>query len=150
MLHTYDFCYNSNIIPITAISQRNNNRIRDDTHMKPMKIVQFSRPTTSPYQSTSEIPPPPLPWTSNFKRNPPLQMITNQLKENMTQAWLLYPMLSTKQLQNYSSSSVVTTDTSSNGALASISAIVMIDITPSSSFSSHAISFSPQTMQWYH
>ena len=29
-------------------------------------------------------------WTSNFKRAPPLQMITNQLKENIIQEWLLY------------------------------------------------------------
>ena len=36
----------------------------------------------------SNILPPPWPWTSNFKRNPPLQMITNQLKENKIQGWL--------------------------------------------------------------
>ena len=36
-------------------------------------------------------------WTSNFKQTSPLQMITNQLKENMIQGLLFgYYMLSTK------------------------------------------------------
>ena len=61
------------------------------TNMTSMKIVQFSRPTT-PCPSKSEILPPSWPWTSNFERTPPppLQMITNQLKENMIQGWILY------------------------------------------------------------
>ena len=47
-----------------------------------------------PCPSTSKILPPSWTWTSNFKRlpsRPPasLQMITNQLKENIIQAWLL-------------------------------------------------------------
>ena len=53
------------------------------------KIVQFSRPPT-PCRSTSKILP--FCWlsTSNFKQNPHLQMITNQLKENIIQGCLLY------------------------------------------------------------
>ena len=40
-----------------------------------------------PYPSTSKILQPPWPWTSNFKpiHTFPLQMITNQLKENISQ-----------------------------------------------------------------
>ena len=39
--------------------------------MTSMKIVQFSRPpSTTPCLATSKILPPPLPWTSNFKRTP--------------------------------------------------------------------------------
>ena len=47
---------------------------------------------TTPAQATSKILPPPWPWTSNFKRIPPssVQIITNQLKENIIQGWLLY------------------------------------------------------------
>ena len=30
------------------------------------------------------------PWTSNFKRTPPLQIITNQLKESIIQGWLIF------------------------------------------------------------
>ena len=40
--------------------------------------------------STSKILPLPWPRTSNFKWSPPLQIITNQLKENIIQGWLLY------------------------------------------------------------
>ena len=44
-------------------------QLRDDAHMTPMKIVQFSRlaPTCL---STFKILPPTWLWTSNFKRNP--------------------------------------------------------------------------------
>ena len=62
--------------------------IGDDTHMTSIKIVQFSRPPIpqSVYVQNSSTP---RPWTSNFKRAPPpLQMITNRLKENMIQGWL--------------------------------------------------------------
>ena len=43
--------------------------LRDDAHMTPMKIIQFSRPPP-PCPSTSKILPPPWPWTSNFERTP--------------------------------------------------------------------------------
>ena len=42
---------------------------RDDTHMKSMKIVQFSRPTT-PLPIYVQNYSTPWPWTSNFKWNP--------------------------------------------------------------------------------
>ena len=66
-------------------------QIQLDTYMMSMKIVQLSRPTT-PCPSTSEILPPSWLWTSNFERTlpTPLQIITNQLKENMIQGWILY------------------------------------------------------------
>ena len=43
-----------------------------------------------PCPSTSKFFLPPWPWTSNFRWNTTLQMITNQLKENIIQEWLLY------------------------------------------------------------
>ena len=47
--------------------------------------------------STSKILRHPRSWTSNFKQTSPLQMITNQLKENMIHGWLFgCYMLSTK------------------------------------------------------
>ena len=53
--------------------------------------------TTTPCPSTSEILLHPRSWTSNLKQTSPLQMITNQLKENMIQGWLFgYYILSTK------------------------------------------------------
>ena len=53
----------------------------DDTQMTSMKIVQFSY---SPLlHLRSKVLPPPESWMFNFKRNPPHQMITNQLKENI-------------------------------------------------------------------
>ena len=54
----------------------------DDTHIASMKIVQFLRPP-SPLSIYVQIFPPLRPWTYNFKQIPPLQMITNQLKENI-------------------------------------------------------------------
>ena len=62
-------------------------------------MIQIWRPwkTPTPCPSTSEILLHPRSWTSNFNQTPPLQMITNQLKENMTQGWLFgYYILSTK------------------------------------------------------
>ena len=63
--------------------------------MTSMKIVQFLSPPIPTCTSTSKIPPHPWPWTSNLKRTLPppslsLQMITNQLKENIIQEWLLH------------------------------------------------------------
>ena len=61
---------------------------RDDTHVTSMKVVQFSGPTT-PCPSTSKIIPPldlDLPISNETLL--PLQMITNQLKENKIQRWL--------------------------------------------------------------
>ena len=53
--------------------------------MASMKIIQFSRAPT-PFSSYVQISSTPLASMSNFKRNlpppSPLQMITNQLKEN--------------------------------------------------------------------
>ena len=70
-------------------------KLRDDTHKTSMKVVKFSRPP--PCTSTSEIILHPRSWTSNFRQTSPLQMITNQLKENMIQGWVFgYYMLSTK------------------------------------------------------
>ena len=48
--------------------------------------------------STPKILPLPWPWTSNFKRTPPLQMITNQLKENIIQGLLFYVIRSFLQV----------------------------------------------------
>ena len=63
--------------------------IRDDTHMSSMKIVQSSRP------SIPLVHPRPkffhhLDLGRPMSNDPPLQMITNQLKENIIQGWLLY------------------------------------------------------------
>ena len=69
--------------------------------MTSMKIGQFSRPPHPSCPATSKILPPPLLWTSNFKRNPlplPLQIMTNQLKENIIQGWLLHDIRSFLQV----------------------------------------------------
>ena len=58
--------------------------------MKSMKIVQFSRPASPLCPCTYKIFPPFCLWGSNFKRMPPLQIITNQLKVNIIKGWLLY------------------------------------------------------------
>ena len=61
-----------------------------DTHMTSMKIVQFSRPSTllSIYVQNYSTP---LTLDVQCQTPPlPLQMITNQLKENIIQGWLLY------------------------------------------------------------
>ena len=64
-----------------------------------LKIVQFSRPPIRLVHTTSNILPPPWPWTSTFKRiPPPLQMITSQLKEHIIQGWLLYVIRSFLQV----------------------------------------------------
>ena len=74
--------------------------IRDDTHMAPKKMVQFSVPLHlhSLCPPTSKILPPPWSSTSNFKRILRFQMIANQLKENKTQGWLLYAIRSFLQV----------------------------------------------------
>ena len=65
--------------------------VRDNMHMTSIKTVQFSRPHPPlSYLSMFKILSPPWPWTSNFKRIPPLQTITNQLRENIIQGRLLY------------------------------------------------------------
>ena len=57
---------------------------------RPWKLSNFQDPS-SPFPSTCKIVSPPWPWTSNFKWTPLLlKMITNQLKENIIQGWLLY------------------------------------------------------------
>ena len=98
------------------------------------------------------LPPPPytskvllLPrlWTSTFERMPRPQMMTNQLKEIMIQGWLLYVI--NKVTTEFSSSSMIAAQTSLNGALARISAMITIGITSSSSFSSHSY---PQFPHW--
>ena len=60
-----------------------------------MSNVQDPSP---PFRATSKVIAPPWPWTSNFKRTPLLQMITNQLKENIIQGWLLYVIRSFLQV----------------------------------------------------
>ena len=63
---------------------------------RPWKLSNFQDPLP-PCPSTSNFIPPPRPWTFKFKHTPPpsplippppLQMITNQLKENIIQGWL--------------------------------------------------------------
>ena len=66
------------------------NSLRDDKNMSPMKVVQFSRPLTPPCLSTSKVLPPQLTLDVQFQTTPPpstppLQLITNQLKENIIQ-----------------------------------------------------------------
>ena len=62
----------------------------DDTHMTSMEIVQFFKPPPTPplpiNVQNSSIP---LTLDVQFTRNHSL-MITNQLKENIIQGWLLY------------------------------------------------------------
>ena len=56
----------------------------------PWELSIFQDPHL-PCPAMSKILSPPWPWTSNFKQtlSPyPLQMITNQLKENIIQGWL--------------------------------------------------------------
>ena len=83
-----------------------------DTHMTSMKIVQFSRPSTllSIYVQNYSTP---LTLDVQFQTPPlPLQMITNQLKENIIQGWLLY-MLSGPFFMSafiYSISSLILSD----------------------------------------
>ena len=76
------------------------NNIRDDTHMTSLKIVQISRLPTrlSIYVQTSATS---LTLDVQFQMNPPfppLQMITNQLKYNIIQVWLLYVIKSFLQV----------------------------------------------------
>ena len=62
--------------------------IRGDTHMTSMKIVQFSRPPPVHLGPKFFHP---LILDVQFQMNlPPLQMMTNQLKENIIQGWLLH------------------------------------------------------------
>ena len=58
--------------------------------MTSIKTVQFSIPHSPPCPSTSKILWPPSPSMTNFKWAPLLQMMTNHLKENIIQVWLLY------------------------------------------------------------
>ena len=59
--------------------------VRDDTYITPMKIVQFSKPSNPLFHLR-----PKFFHALDLERPisnkpPPLQMITNQLKENITQ-----------------------------------------------------------------
>ena len=64
--------------------------IRDDIHMTAIKLFNVHNHLPA-CPSTSKILPPAWHWTSSFKRmTPSLQMITNELKENIIQVWLLY------------------------------------------------------------
>ena len=56
---------------------------------RPWTLSIFQDPLP-PFSSTSKILLHPRPWMSNFKWIPPLQVITNQQKENIIQEWLLY------------------------------------------------------------
>ena len=55
--------------------------VRDDTHMWSMKIVKFSRPLPLVHLCPKLFDPLDL-GSSISNEPPPLQMITNQLKEN--------------------------------------------------------------------
>ena len=59
--------------------------IRDETHKKSLNIVQFQTPPFSIYIQNSSIP---LTLDAQFQMNPPLQMITNQLQDNIIKGWL--------------------------------------------------------------
>ena len=84
--------------------------LRDDTHMTPMKIVQFSRspPPLSIYVQNSSTP---LTLGVQFQTKPsppfPLQMITNQLKENIIQGWLLYLIRSFNMMSGHGANSLI-------------------------------------------
>ena len=72
--------------------EKSDHEVRDDTHMTSMKIIQFSRPPTPLVHLPPKFFHPldlgrPFP---NATTSPPLQMITNQWKENIIQGWLLY------------------------------------------------------------
>ena len=67
----------------------NHLHLRDNTHMTSMKIVQFSRSPT-PFVHLRPKFFHSLDLGCPISRNPPLQMIINQLKENTIQVWLLY------------------------------------------------------------
>ena len=54
---------------------------------RPWKLSNFKSPHV-PCPSTSNILPPPWPWTSSFKRTSALQMIINQLKGNIIKGCL--------------------------------------------------------------
>ena len=59
----------------------------------PWKLSNFQDPPSPvlPLRlSTTKIFSPPWPWTSNFKRTPPFQMVTNKLKEKIIQRKLLH------------------------------------------------------------
>ena len=62
-----------------------------------MKIVQCSRPLT-PFSSYVQSYSTTLTLDVQFQTNPLLQMITNQLKENIIQGWLLYVIRSFLQV----------------------------------------------------
>ena len=59
---------------------------------------KFKTPYPPLCPATSKILPPPRPSMSNFKRIPPLKMITNQLKGNIILGWLLYVIRSFLQV----------------------------------------------------
>ena len=64
--------------------------VRDDTHKKSMKIVQFSRPPNPPYHLCPKLFHP-LTLDVHFQTKLPyLQTITSQLIEDMIHGWLLY------------------------------------------------------------
>ena len=73
---------------------------RDDTHMTSMNIVQFSRPPTSlVHLQPKFFHPPDLGRPISIDRPPPpLQIITNRLKENIIQGRLLYVIRSFLQV----------------------------------------------------
>ena len=64
-------------------------RVRDDKHDVHENCPIF-RTHHRPCPATSYILPPPWPWTFNFKRTPPLQVIANQLEGNIIQGPLLH------------------------------------------------------------
>ena len=72
-------------------------RIRDDTHMMSMKIVEFSKPPT-PFVHLRPKFFHPLELGRSISNEPPLQIIINQLKENIIKGWLLYDVRSFLQV----------------------------------------------------
>ena len=63
--------------------------IRDDIQMTSKVIAQFLRPST-PLPIYVQICSSPLTLDIQLQMKPPLQVITNQLKENIVQGWLSY------------------------------------------------------------
>ena len=63
--------------------------IRDDTHVTSVKVVQCSRPP-NPFVHLRPKFFHPLELGRPISNKPHHQMITNQLKENIIQGWLLY------------------------------------------------------------
>ena len=72
--------------------------IGDDIYMTSMKILQFSIPYTPLVHLCPKFSHPLDLWRPILNGLPPLQMMTNQLKENIIQGWLSYVIRSFLQV----------------------------------------------------